>query len=149
MGSIAVQTAASNATTELSDSFASMVDTGEFQYGCNSEGIFLLNSDEAGSTRTFTLATTDFGMKNHKRLRKLYIGLVADSPITVSVMGDKKVWRHKTKALKKTGLQTLRVPIDRDGFGRYWTIKISATTRFRIDSIDGLLVVRSLGIRGM
>lgn len=155
MVTIATQTAIGElgrkAVTELSYSFDNMVNVGH-QYGCNSEGIFLLNNgeqdDDSDFTRTFTVSSSDYGTKNLKRFRFIYIGIDTDNSFTVSVMSDNKVWRNYDAVLNKTGLQQLRVPVGRDGYGRYWKVKITSTSRFRIDSIVGLLIIRPLGIKG-
>jgi len=148
----AIGSAGSKAATALSHSFTSLLSTGTFQYGGNEEGIFLLNTGEQDNgvdfERSFTLASSDYGLDNLKRLRFVYIGVDADESFTVSVMGDDKVWRDYTVDLNKTGLQEIRRSIGRDGFGRYWKIKISSTKRFRIDNMSGLFIVRSLGMRG-
>lgn len=153
---IAVQTAVgeigSKATTELTYQFNSMLSNGGFQYGCNGNGIFLLNSGELDNgspfSRTVTFATTDLGEKNPKRARFVYIGFDAASAITLSVKIDDQSWRDYAATPLKTGLQRLRVPIGRDGQGRYFTFKITATTRFRIDSVGGMFIIRSTGIKG-
>jgi len=132
--------------------FASLVNSGKFQYGCNNDGIFLLNTGEQDNgvdyTRTVTFASTDFGISSLKRIRFLYFGIDTNEEFTVSVMGDNKVWRDYTVVLSKQGLQEVRRSIGRDGFGRYWKIKISSSNRFRLDSLHGLLIVRQLGLKG-
>jgi len=156
MGSIAVQTAVGSLTgkavTELSYSFGTLVNTGRFQYGLNNEGIFLLNIGEQDNdvdyTRSFTLASSDLDAKNLKRFRFLFIGVDTDDSFTISVMGDNKTWRDYDVVLNKTGLQEIQQVVGHGDFGRYWKIKISSTSRFRVDSIDGTLIVRPLGVRG-
>lgn len=153
---IAIQTAVgdvgSKAVTELSYAFNALINTGSFQYGCNDDGIFLLNSGEQDNdgdyVRSFTLSSSDYGLANLKRIRFLYLGIDTDNSFTVSVMGDNKVWRDYTVPLNKLGLQEIRKSIGRDGFGRYWKIKISSTNRFRISMIGAVLVIRPLGLRG-
>ena len=151
MPSIAIQTAQNRAVTELSFSFASMVDCGQFQYGSNADGLFRLNVGEqdagADFTREFVLASSDYGVDNLKKMRSLYIGADCNNAFTVSVMGDDKVWRTYTPILRKQGLQEIKLPIGRDGYGSYWKIKISSTKQFRIDRISGNIIVRALGHR--
>ncbi len=153
---IAVQTAVGDvgnkATTELSLTFNSLVNTGKFQYGLNENGIFRINTGEQDVgidyERTFTLSTSDLGQRNIKRFRFIYIGADVDESFIISVMGDNKVWQHYYPDLTKTGIQTIRKSITRNGQGRYWKIKITSIKRFRIDNIMGLFIIRPLGIRG-
>ena len=153
---IAVQTAigtiGSKATTELSYAFKSMINAGEFQYGLNQDGIYLLNQGEQDDGETFersvTFATTDFGVKNPKRVRFIHIGFVADYEFTLAVKIDDQVWRKYTVTPRKTGLQRLRVPIGRNGQGAYITTKITSRSMFRIDMMAGILIVRPTGITG-
>lgn len=156
-GSIAVQGAigevGSKATTLISDfSFNSMAEINGVQLGASADGLFKLNTgaDDDGTSfiSTFTIATTDFGLHNHKQIRFLYFGVDTDSDFTVSVKADDKVWRDYTAEVSKTGMQEIRVPVGRDGYGRYWTIKISSTAFFRLDQIDIATYVLSAGRRG-
>lgn len=156
MATIAIQTAVGpmgqKATTLLSYGLRSMCNMGKFQYGANEDGLFLLNQgeDDAGRQyeRSFTLATSDYGVFQPKRFRFVYIGIEADTAFIVSVKADDQDWRTYRVVPRKTGLQRIRVPIGRDGQGRYWTVRISSTGRFRVDHIDGMMVVRSSGIGG-
>ena len=151
MGSIATQTTVgeigSKAVTELSYSFASMINVRGFQYGGNSEGLHRLNVEDPAAattfTRTFTLATTDFGIKVPKRARFLSIGFDADDAFTVSVKLDDKTWRDYPVVPLTTGLQRIRVTIGSSGQGRYFTIKVSSTSKFRIDNIIALFTART------
>lgn len=154
---IAVQTAigdiGSKAVTSLSWSFNSMVNTGKFQYGFNDNGIYILNTsgeDEAGSSDGYEVifANTDFGIDNLKRVRFIYAGIVADGAVVISVMNDNKKWITCTKKSLKTGVQKIRFPISRKGYGRYCKVKIFSLSPFKIDNISGLLVIRPLGIKG-
>lgn len=155
MSSIAVQCAVgevgSKATTKLSYGFSSLVNIGRFQYGMDNSGIYLLNSGETDNnviySRTFTLATTDLGNKNRKRGRRIYIGVDTNSELIVSIKFDDEEWRNYPVTPKKNGLQEINVPVGYNGYGRYMTVKITSNNRFRIDNIDILLIIRSLGTR--
>jgi hypothetical protein len=152
---IAVQTAiggsGSMATTVLDLSFGDMLNIGSFQYGANDVGLYILNQGDKDADvvyeRSFTLAATDFGIRNPKKLRYIYVGYEADGPFTVSVKADESDWKPHTVSIKK-GLGRVRIPIGHSVQGRYWSVKISSTTRFRIDKIDGIFIVRSSGIKG-
>lgn len=153
---LAVQTAIGEpgrkVTTELSWDFNDLISIENFAYGLDENGIHLLNTTEKDNlveyTRSFTLATTDLGVKNPKRGRRVNIGFKADSKFTLEVQIDEQTARTYTVTPLKTGLQRIRIPIGRDGQGRYFKFKISSTNAFRIDQIDGTFIVRSLGIKG-
>lgn len=155
--SIAVQTAVgdigSKATTELSTAFAGMVNCGTFQYGVNSTGIYRLNSGNLDGVATFeksfTLATSDFGKINAKRIRRLYaeVEIYDNTTLTFAVRPDKGAWITKSVALTGTGLKKFKVTIQREGCsGSYHTIKISSNSQFRIHSLSGLFNIRPLGV---
>ncbi len=153
MTTIAVQTAVgeigSKATTELSFAFNSLLNLGEIQIGTNSDGIYLLNTDDDESfERTFTLATTDLGIPNPKHARFFHIGIVTDNDFVISVKFDNSAWRNYAVEALKNGLQRIRVPLRQDDQGRYFTLKITSNYWFRIDSIDGDFIIRSNGIGG-
>lgn len=157
MSAIAVQTVVGEiggkATTTLDGyDFNSFATINGFEFGADHNGLHLLNTgdqdNEEDYTRTLTFATTDFGDNNPKRIRFIYVGVEATSPFTLSVKADEQSWRNYTVTPLKTGLQRVRVPVGRDGQGRYWAIKVTATTAFRIDSVDAMIYERSTGIKG-
>lgn len=154
--SVAVQCAVgdigSKATTELSLSFDAMVNCGEFQYGLNSSGIHRLNSGNLFNTtafeKSFTLATSDFGKRNEKRIRYIYaeIEIYEDVTFTVSVRPNKGAWISKSVAVVGAGLKKIRFTIQREGCsGTYHTIKFASTGQFRIHSLSALFIVRAMG----
>jgi len=153
---IAIQTAVgeigSKATTELAWKYDDMVSVGNLQYGANEDGIYQMNATEQddGSDfiRTLTFATTDFDSKNPKRMRSLYFGIETDDDITVSVKTDDQSWRDYTLEHEKNGIQRVAVDIGMDGQGRYWTVKLSSTTPFRIDNIGSVFIIRPMGLKG-
>lgn len=150
MGTLAVQTAVgdlgSKATTTLSYSFLSLVNVNGFQYGAGAGGLFQLNTgtDDEGTryTSSFTPATSDLGSKKPKRGRYLYIGYDADVAFTAQMKLDDGSWVNYPFSSFKTGLQWGRVSLVRSKHGRYFTFKISSTSPFKIDRIDGVFVVR-------
>lgn len=156
MSGIAVQGAigdiGAKATTKLSSSYNSLATINGVAIGANSSGLHLLNSgnqnNDVDFTKTFTLATTDFGIDNFKRIRFVYIGIDFSSAITLSVKADDQSWRNYTITPKKTGLQKIKKSIGRNGQGRYWTFKISSISAFRIDSLKAAIYVRPIGISG-
>jgi len=156
---IAIQTAIGDiggkATTQLSTSPASMINAKGFQYALDTNGVHILNrgdtDNNAEFTRTFTLATTDLGIKNPKRGRFFYVGyevFQANDPMTISIKLDDQAWREYNVVNRKVGLQRVRVPIGRDGKGRYVTVKISSVKHFRLDNIDAEFYLLSSGNKG-
>lgn len=153
MGSIAVQCTigeiGEKALTELSPSYESLINTGSFQYGLNSDGIFLLNtgntySDVAFSS-SFTLAKSDLGIDSKKRLRFLYIKVETydDSVFTVKAKPDNGDWFTVTKTIIGAVMRVIKVPFGHTCVGDYLTINIASTAQFRIHKITGLVIPRS------
>jgi len=150
MGCLTVQAAVgdigSKATTESTFSFLGLVNCGRFQYGLNENGIYRLNSGntDAGAnfTKTITLATSDFGKDVMKRFPFLYIKLetVGNIDITVGVKPNKSAWLEKTVSVTGSGLQTVRLPVAREGGqGNFHSVRLLSTGWFRLHSVRGLL----------
>jgi len=120
--------------------------------GANSTGLFRLNTGEQDNgqeySRSFTPATTDFGISNFKKARKAFLGFSADEEFTLTTTTDDQVSKTRTVDLKKTGLQRRVVALGRKQSGRYWKVKVSSTSAFRFDSIDLLMNIRSAGFAG-
>lgn len=151
MSTIAVQAAIGEtghkATTELSNTFTSLINVNGFQYGAGPNGLFQLNTgttdDGTPYTSSVTFATSDFGAKKPKRGRYLYIGCKYDVAFTVQMKIDDGPWTNYTFTPFKAGLQGDRVSIVRSRHGRYFTFRITSTSPFKIDQVDGVFVVRS------
>lgn len=156
MGGIAVQGAVGSlgekATTELTYAFNSMATINGVALGASSSGLFKLNSgtqdDGEDFTRSFTLATTDFGIHNPKKVRYLYVGIKTDNIFTVLTRVDEGDWRLWPTKPPKKGLHGVRVPIGLSSQGRYWTVKISSKYHFRVAEIKVLPIIRNSGIVG-
>lgn len=158
MGTLAVQTSigepGSKATSELSYEFSSLARVGNFYFGANSSGLYLVDSgltdlaEEINSIVTF--ATTDFGFKEPKYIRFLYIGIEGTCNQCISITTQKDNVHNSTEeyTLLHTGMQRIRVPITMDLAGRYWRISISSNEALRIDSVEAQLILRSSGIIG-
>jgi len=158
MSSIAVQTVigdeGTKATTELTYGFNSLLNNSGFQFGANSNGLFLINQGETDNLvnyeRTFTLATTDLGIRNPKEFRFIYIGFSAFKGTRIDIYvhaDDQKPIKHVHRAIK-SGTQRARIPIDVRVLGRYWTVKVSSMKAFRVDEMEVQTNVRSSGIIG-
>lgn len=148
----AVGEAGTKATTTLSYAFNSLAVINGFSFGANSDGLYQINTtnQDAGAdyTRSVTFCTTDFGDNNPTRVRFVYVGIDTDNIFTVSVKVDDQAWRNYSQTPPKTGLHRVRVPVGRNGEGRYWTVKVSSDYFFRIDEIKLLLYEQSTGKTG-
>lgn len=158
MSSIVIQTAVGDigekATTELQFEYDSMVNCGQYQYGLNENGIFLLNQGNTDNSAvfesSFTLQTSDFGVKNNKRFRFVYleVEVYKDSTFTVTVTPNNGTAIYKTVSTFGPGLKTMSFTIQKSGgHGNYHKIKIASNEQFRIHSVSGLMIVNSLGFR--
>lgn len=154
MGCIAVQCAigeiGEKALTELSPSYESLINTGSFQYGINSDGIYLLNTGNVynGSafTSSFTLGKSDLSIDANKRLRFLYfqVEVYEESIFTIKARFNNGAWKTKTKTISEASIKIIKVPFGNSCVGDYITINIASTAQFRIHKITGLIIPRSL-----
>jgi hypothetical protein len=128
---------------------------GDKYLGANESGIFELNTGEFDNADSdgngddieavFELLTTDFGIENPKRVRKLYFGYEADGNLLVTVYDDDNNERHYI--LEPSHIpnkqSSSRLPVGRDGKGRYYTFRIDniSGADFSIDSIKVLPVI--------
>ena len=141
------------ATTQYKEfSFNSMVNFGDRKLAASDEGLFSLggNNDNGSPINAhFELIATDFGMPQPKRLRYLYFGFDSSSDLEVAVKTDDGDERTYDIKANKTGQQRSRVPVGRDGRGRYWSLILrnKVGCDFAIDSIYVMPVVGSHGIR--
>jgi len=152
---IAVQTAigeiGSKATTELSKAYNAMINCGVAQFGLNGSGIFLLNSGNldgiAPFESSFTLATSDYGIKNNKRFRRIYleVEVLGDSTFTLTVTPNKGMAITKMVSVIGAGLKTISFTIKREGGqGNYHTIKIASYDQFKIHSVNGFAIFNNI-----
>ncbi len=158
MGCLAVQCAVGEigekALTELSPSYESLINTGNFQYGLNSDGIFLLNTGNTYSgvafTKSFTLPKTDLEIDVNKRLRFLYIKVETydDAVFTIKAKPDNGAWVTVTKTLTGADIRLMKIVFgSKSCIGDYITINIASTAQFRIHKITGLVIPRSASRR--
>jgi hypothetical protein len=152
---ISVQTRVGNpgsqATTELGLAFNSLLNLGPFQVGSSSSGLYLLNQGELIDSQEYlrevTFSTTDFGIRNPKHIRFMYLGLRSEGDLVVSVNADERGWQSVVVP-STTDLQRVRVPISLESLGRYWSVRFSSYQAFRVDHVEVQLIVRSSGIIG-
>ena len=103
--------------------------------GANDSGIFQLDSGETDADTAieafFELIVTDMGIEHQKRIRSAYVGYETNGDLMLTVKDDEDNERNYTIKPNHIGhmQQTSKVPIGRDGKGRYWM--------FRIDNVNG------------
>jgi len=136
------------ATSQFCDyDFNSFCKIGNKYFGASEDGIFeLTGNDDAGNNidAFFELVLSDFGISNMKRIRAAYIGGEADGQLTLTLKDDEDNSRSYPLDLMSGSKQSSgRVPIGRDGLGRYWQVRIDNTSDayFAIDSIELMLTI--------
>lgn len=150
----AVGAVGAKASTEMSLSFAGLVDCGGFQYGLNGSGIHRLNTGntDAGAafTKTITLVTSDYGNQAMKRFRYIDFEIVTLSNIDMilGVRPNGGAWIEKTVTVSGGGLHTVRVSVDREnGQGNLHSVRLKSTGWFRLISMRGLINDRRTSIK--
>lgn len=135
------------ATTQFTGyCFNSMVKFGGEYLGASSEGLFELGGAlDAGESINayFAPVTTDMGISRPKRLRSLFVGCEASGPFVVGVAVDQGVERtYQVSAV--SGQQGCKVPVGRDGEGRYWEFIFYNLngSDLSVDSLEVLPIVR-------
>lgn len=129
-------------------SFDAMCKFGEVYLGCNDRGIFSLDGDTDDNIHIaalFELLLTDFGIPNQKRVRKAYLGYETSGSLVLEVKDDDNNVRRYTvgAALNDQRQHGSKVPVGRNGKGRYWSFGIENVNGcdFSIDSMDVLLMI--------
>jgi len=139
------------APTQYSNyNFDAMCKFGDVYLGCNELGVFSLDGDTDSNIHIdafFELSLTDFGVPNQKRIRKVYLGYEASGSLVLEVKDDDNNVRRFTitAALDNQRQHGVRVPVGRDGKGRYWAFRLENVEGcdFSVDSMDALITVLS------
>lgn len=122
--------------------------------GANENGVFVLGeADVDGSSKInskFKVALTDFGTSNRKRIRSMLVGFETDGRLKLSVSTDEGAVRTAELASKyeaSNRQQGVKVPIGRDGIGRYWSFQVENIdgADFSVDEISAILITRETG----
>ena len=129
--------------------FNSMAKVGDVYLGANENGIFILDSGDSDAgdeiEAFFELPTSDWGIINAKRIRRLYVSYESNGDLLLSVKDDEDNLRYYL--LEPVHLpnkqHTARVAIGRDGKGVHWMIRIENTSGsdFSVDRINIIPVV--------
>ena len=129
--------------------FSSLCNFNGVLLGGNEDGLFVLNSgdEDAGEKidAQFSLITTDFGLPNQKRVRRIYFGWQSDGKVKVKVSGDGK---DPVEIEALPGDRNLRehsnaIAVGRDAKGRFLDLNISNVdgSDFTFGSVEVVLVV--------
>ena len=149
------------ATTQYTNfNFRGMCNFNGKRYGVNSSGLYRICGDTDNGVDIdayFEPVVTDFGIDNPKRVRFMYFGYESNGNLLITAQADEQVERTYTvdnsktgsrdAGIAKTAQQRHRVPIGRDGSGRYWRFQIANVDGcdFAVDTIQLRLVVRNQG----
>ena len=114
-------------------------------------GLFEFTGDtDNGSqiTAWFELPDLDLGARQSKRLRYIYLSVEASGDLTVSVHTELGLEQTVTVPITEPGQHKCRIPVSRNIYGGYWTIKVSNEDNgydFSVDEIRVLPVVLAHG----
>lgn len=129
--------------------FNSMAKFGDVYLGAGDSGIMILDSGHLdGTTKIeafFELPTSDFGSEAQKRIRTVHLGGETNGELMLTVKDDDGNERSFLAEPNHSGNQqhTIKVPIGRNGKGRYWMLRIENVngSDFSIDSISILPIL--------
>lgn len=120
--------------------------------GANEDGLFKLDDGDLDDTSRilafFRLCSTDFGVNNQKRLRRILMGYKTDGSLKVSISADGKddVSKNVVPSAPDLRENSQDVPIGRDVRGRYLELEIRNVngSDFTVDSIYAVPIVLGL-----
>jgi len=121
------------------------------QVAAGADGFFQLFANALdGSTAisaSFTLARTDFGSINPKRMAYLYIGYEADGDLQVTAWANEVLVGVYDIPAGKTGQQRHRVKLGEGAYGEYWEFKFSNVdgADFSIDHVEVVPIIMNHG----
>ena len=101
--------------------------------------------------------TTDFGIKQDKRIRFVYMTFEASSDLILTVTTDRSHTEAYTVSVDSSGQHSARIAISRALYGRFFTFQVKNSpddesedfsNDFSIDKISVLPIVRSHGFNG-
>ena len=138
-----------NASSQYTEyDFSSMAKFAGKYYGGNEDGLFEIEtgSDDAGVdiAASFKLFMTDFGERNLKRMRSLFLRGEADGSLKIKVTDDEDNERSYTLENVYAGNKARgqKVPIGRDGKGVFWSVEVEnvSGSDFSIDAMDVIML---------
>lgn len=143
------------ATQYRNFNFNSMCVFNSVPLAANSSGIFSLDDadtdNETDIDAYIEFPTTDFGILNAKRFRKMYFGYETSGSIQVSVNVDGTTSSPFNLTTSETGQVQHRgiLSLSREQKGTYWTLIIENVEGcdFSLDNIEGLPIILTKGHR--
>jgi hypothetical protein len=129
--------------------FDSMVKFGDMYLGAGGEGLFTLEDAETDDGVEIDVIiefpTADFGISHQKRVRSLFIGYETSGNMILTLSNDEDNERVYTLAsINASNKQHgSKVKINRDGKGRYWTVKIENVDGcdFSLNMIEAIITI--------
>lgn len=143
---------APGATTQYSNyTFNSMVKFGDKYIGANASGIFELDGDDDNGVNIdayFEPIMTDFGIRNPKRVRFMYLKYEAEGDLLIDLSADEGPEQSISVDSTKTRQQRRRVPGVRNIQGRWFMFRISNVNGcdFGFDAMNVDLTVMPEGL---
>ena len=134
--------------------FNSMCKFGSVYLGANEDGIHTLEgSDDNGDDidAFFELVLSDWGVSNYKKIRRAFIGCLADGEVKLTFTTDEDGTWNATFRPEETDKQQGNAVTGRnDVLGRYWNIRLENVngSNFKIDSIELIVNVLDKRRRG-
>lgn len=134
--------------------FNSMCKFGDVYLGANEDGIHILegsNDNGVDIDAFFELVLSDWGISNYKKIRRAFIGCLADGVIKVTFTTDKDgTWNVEFRPGETAKQQGNAVKGRRDILGRYWNVRLENIngSDFKIDAIELIVNVLDKRRRG-
>lgn len=118
------------ATTTYDLSLNSMVRFGDKYIGASSAGLHKLGkpADSVEEVKaSMTLFSTDFGVSNNKKLRKMYFVYESDQDFEIDIVADEdpKMTRKYVVKSRKKGIQRQAIPVGNKMKGVSWSFTLS------------------------
>jgi hypothetical protein len=129
--------------------FDSMVKFGDMYLGAGEEGLFTLEDADtdngADIDAIIEFPMTDLGISHQKRFRSLHVGYETGGEIIVTLYNDEG--NDRRYILPSANISNKqhgsKVKVNRDGKGRYWTVRIENTAGcdFSLNMIEAIITI--------
>lgn len=143
------------ATTQFDNfNFDSAVRFGDTILLAGESGLLKYAGDDdngQGIAAYFEPVTIDLGISNDKRIRFVYLDVIASGNLTMVVSTDRGLSETITVPISGSGNHSVRVPVSRAVYGRYFTFNIGngdTGLDFSVNRIEVLPIVRGRGQNG-
>jgi len=129
--------------------FDSMVKFSNMYLGAGEEGLFTLEDADTDNgvdiDAIIEFPTTDFGISHQKRFRSLYAGYETNGEMIITLYDDEGNERRYTlpSANISNKQHGSKVKINRDGKGRYWTVRVenAAGCDFSLNMLEAIVTI--------